>query len=205
MKKFLFSFVFILLGMNTYAQMVDDFESNQFGWTESSGKRGMAIIKDGVMHLESKAGGKEKGREKGINSTCYAPLDFSKPFIMSVEALAKKIDDDRIFGILLDYEDDQNYMLFFICEGEANLEIVKEDKVVGKKQEALKLRKGKKIGVEFEVEYNLNELIFKVNGVRAMAYRRKIAKDEFMLGTSGIGFYARGGQIIDFDNLKIIQ
>lgn len=199
MRKFLF-LIIVLLGIytNTFAQlMVDDFESNQFGWTESAGKRGMAVIKDGVMHLESKG--------KGINSTCYAPFDFSKPFTLSVEALAKKIDDDKIFGILLDYEDDQNYMLFYICEGEANLEVVREDKIVGKKQEALKLKKGKKIGVEFEVEYKLNELEFRVNGVRAMDYRRKIAQGEFMLGTSGIGFFARGGQVIDFDNLKINQ
>ena len=38
-----------------------------------------------------------------------------------------------------------------------------------------------------------------------MSYRRRVAKDEFLLGTSGIGFFARGGQVIDFDNLKIIQ
>ena len=177
--------------------MEDDFESNQYGWTESVGKRGMAIVKDGVIHLESKG--------KLITSTCYGPFDISKPFVMNVEALAKKIDDDRIFGIILDYEDDQNLMIFYVCEGEANLEVWKEDKLVGRKQEALKLKKGKKIGVEFEIEYNLNEVLFKVNGVKAMVYRRKIAKDEFLLGTSGIGFCARGGQIIDFDNLKITQ
>ncbi len=177
--------------------MEDDFETNQFGWTESVGKRGLAIIQDGVIHLESKS--------KGITSTCYGPFDYSKPFILSVEALAKKIDDDKIFGILLDYEDDQNYILFYICEGEANLEVCKEDKIVGKKQEALKLNKGKKVGIEFEVHYNLNELIYYVNGVRAMTYRRRVAKDDFLLGTSGIGFFARDGQVIDFDNLKIVQ
>ena len=84
------------------------------------------------------------------------------------------------------------------------MEIWKENKVVGYKEEALKLRKGKKVGLDFEVEYNLNELIFKVNGVRAMAYRRRISKEDFLLGTSGIGFYARKGTI-DFDNLKIVQ
>ena len=67
------------------------------------------------------------------------------------------------------------------------------------------MNKGKKVGIEFEVQYNLNELIFFVNGVRAMTYRRRVAKDEYLLGTSGIGFYARGGQVIDFDNLQIIQ
>ena len=118
--------------------------------------------------------------------------------------MAKKIDGSKLFGILLDYEDEQNYILFYIKDDEARLEICKEDKIVGYKEEALKLRKGKKVGLEFEVEYNLNELVFKVNGVRAMSYRRRIAKDDFLLGTSGIGFYARKGTI-DFDNLKIIQ
>lgn len=197
--KFLYlSLLFCVVSPNLYAQvMEDDFESNQFGWTESVGKRGIAVIRDGVLHMESKG--------KPLTSTCYGSFDINKPFILQAEALAKKIDDDKIFGILLDYEDDQNYILFYICEDEANLEVVKEDKLIGRKQEALKLKKGKKVGVEFEVEYNLNELVYKVNGVRAMSYRRRVAKDEFLLGTSGIGFFARGGQVIDFDNLKIIQ
>ena len=199
MKKYLYlSLLLCMISPNLYAQvMEDDFESNQFGWTESVGKRGIAVIRDGVLHMESKG--------KPLTSTCYGSFDINKPFILQAEALAKKIDDDKIFGILLDYEDDQNYILFYICEDEANLEIVKEDKLIGRKQEALKLKKGKRVGVEFEVEYNLNELVYKVNGVRAMSYRRRVAKDEFLLGTSGIGFFARGGQVIDFDNLKIIQ
>lgn len=197
-KYLLLSLLLCMISPNLYAQvMEDDFESNQFGWTESVGKRGVAVIRDGVLHMESKG--------KPLTSTCYGSFDINKPFILQAEALAKKIDDDKIFGILLDYEDDQNYILFYICEDEANLEIVKEDKLIGKKQEALKLKKGKRVGVEFEVEYNLNELVYKVNGVRAMSYRRRVAKDEFLLGTSGIGFFARGGQVIDFDNLKIIQ
>ena len=192
------SFLLCLVTSNIEAQvMEDDFESNQFGWTESVGKRGIAVIRDGVLHMESKG--------KPLTSTCYGSFDINKPFVLQVEALAKKIDDDKIFGILLDYEDDQNYILFYICEDEANLEVVKEDKLIGRKQEALKSKKGKKVGVDFEVEYNLNELVYKVNGVRAMAYRRRVAKDEFLLGTSGIGFFARSGQVIDFDNLKIIQ
>ncbi len=200
MKKGLF-FLLVLVtffGLDLHAQvMEDDFETNQFGWTESVGKRGLAVIRDGVLHLESKG--------KPLSSTCYGSFDINKPFVLQAEALAKKIDDDKIFGILLDYEDDQNYILFYICEDEANLEVVKEDKLIGRKQEALKLKKGKRVGVEFEVEYNLNELVYKVNGVRAMSYRRRVAKDEYLLGTSGIGFFARGGQVIDFDNLKIIQ
>ena len=176
--------------------MDDDFESNQYNWAERSSSKGIALIRDGVMHLESKS--------KPVTATCYAPFDVNKPFVMTVEALAKKIDGSKLFGILLDYEDDQNFILFYINEDEAKLEIYKEDKLIGYKEEALKLRSGKKVGLEFEVEYNLNEIVYKVNGVRAMAYRRRIEKDDYLLGTSGIGFYARKGEI-DFDNLKILQ
>lgn len=198
MKRFIIVlFVALSAHIVSFSQvMEDDFESNQYNWSELSSSRGIALIKDGVMHLESKA--------KNVLSTCYAPFDVNKPFVLDVEALAKKIDNNNVFGILLDYEDEQNFILFYISDEEAKLEVWKENKIVGYKEESLKLRKGKKVGIEFEIEYNLNELIFKVNGIRAMAYRRRIAKDDFLLGTSGIGFFARKGTI-DFDNLKITQ
>lgn len=179
------------------AQMEDDFETNQFGWTETAGKRGTAVVKDGVLHMESKG--------VPLMSTIYAPFDINKPFILTCEALAKKIDDDRVFGIVLDYEDEQNFLCFYICEGEARLEVYKENRLIANRYETIKLKAGKRVGIEFEVEYNLNELIFKVNGIKSMAYRRRVQKDEFLLGTSGIGFFARNGQVIDFDNLKIMQ
>lgn len=198
MKKVLLFLSFVFCSSNAIQAQVmeDDFESNQYNWSELSSSRGKALIADGVLHLESKS--------KFVYSTCYAPFDVNKPFVLSVEALAKKLDGSKLFGILLDFEDEQNFILFYIRDDEAVLEIWKENKIIGYKEEALKLRKGKKVGLDFEVEYNLNELIFKVNGVRAMAYRRRISKEDFLLGTSGIGFYARKGTI-DFDNLKIIQ
>ncbi|MBO5642250.1 MAG: hypothetical protein J5900_07435 [Prevotella sp.] len=197
MKKLLLLLAVMTCQLATFAQMEDDFETNQYGWTETAGKRGNALVKDGVLHMESK--------QLPLMSTIYAPFDINKPFTLTCEALAKKIDDDKIFGIVLDYEDEQNYMCFFICEGEARLEVYKENRLIAYRYETIKLKSGKKVGIEFEVEYNLNELIFKVNGIKAMAYRRRIQKDEYLLGTSGIGFFARNGQIIDFDNLKILQ
>ena len=74
--------------------MEDDFESNQFGWTESVGKRGIAVIRDGVLHMESKG--------KPLTSTCYGSFDINKPFVLQVEALAKgltmlsKINEKKI-------------------------------------------------------------------------------------------------------------
>lgn len=197
-KMFLLGAMLLVSGYSC-AQMMDDFSSNQLGWSEISSKRGKAGVINGVLHLETKAPGHV------VTSTCYAPFDFNKPFVLTCDALAKKVDDDRVFGILLDYEDDNNYILFYMCEGEARLERYVEGRLAAKKFELLKLQSGRRVGIEFEVDYNLTELVFKVNGVKSMSYRRRLAKDEYMLGTSGIGFLARDGQVIDFDNLKIVQ
>lgn len=183
-----------------YAQVMSDtFDSNENGWSEIvNKKKGTALVIDGVLHMESKEGVQ-------VISSCYAPFDYEKPFVLKVEALAKKIDDVRFFGILLDCEDDNNNILFYLCEGEARLRVTKEGQIVGEKSERLNLDSGKKVGISFEVEYNLTELIFRVNGVKATSYRRRVSKGEFLLGTSGIGFYACNGQVIDWDNLTVEQ
>ena len=178
--------------------MLDDFESNQFGWTETTQRGGLAVIKDGVMRLEAKGSGT-------VYATCYAPFDYNKPFILSCDVLADKINSYPEFGLLFDYEDDQNYIKFILYRESAVLVRMVAGNEVAKKTEDLKLNKGKGIGLQIEVEYTLNELTFRVNGVKALSYRRRVAYGEFLLGTSGIGFYAGLGQKVSFDNLKIEQ
>lgn len=196
-KLFIILFASIFLSGTVFSQvMEDDFESNQFGWTEKSNSKGKAMVKDGVLHLESGS--------KFAYSTCYAPIDINKPFQLKVEALAKRVSGHNYFGIILDYEDEYNFMVFYINDDEAKLEVYRESRLVGYKEGDLKLKRGSKIGIEFEIEYNLNELIYKVNGIQVFTYRRRLSKDEFVLGTSGIGFYVSQGSI-DFDNLKIMQ
>lgn len=197
MKRNFLIAIMLLSTSVSFAQMEDDFESNQYYWNETSSKRGVALIKDGVLHMESKG--------EPLLCTTYAPFDVNKPFVLTCEALAKKVTDDKIFGIVLDYEDEQNYMRFYICEEEARLEVIKEGIVKGARYERINLQSGKKVGITFEVEYGLNELIFKVNNARALAYRKRVVGDEFLLGTSGIGFFAKDGMVIDFDNLKVMQ
>lgn len=198
--------------------MVDDFESNQFGWTETSQRGGIAIIQDGVMRLESKAG-------THVLATCYAPFEYSKPFTMSVDVTVDKMPNwasmqalgSGLFGngakelyfngvgLIFDYEDDGNYLLFSFCKDFSVLYRIINGMVVASKKEDLKLPKGKNVAFTVEAEYNLNEILFKINGVRALSYRRRVAKDEFLLGTSGIGFITGTGQKVSFDNLKVDQ
>ncbi len=177
--------------------MEDDFETNQFNWNETVGKRGQAVIKDGVLHMETS--------NERLLCTTYGPFDINKPFILSCDAFVKRVDNNKIFGIILDYEDEDNFMCFYVCEGESRLEIIKNDKLVGKKYATINLESGKKKGITFEIEYNLNEIIFKVNSMKALSYRRRVTNSDFILGTSGIGFFVKNGAFVDFDNLKITQ
>ena len=198
MKQILSIIFALLVSFECSAQIMDDdFETNQFNWNETVGKRGQAVIKDGVLHMET--------NNTRLLCTTYGPFDVNKPFVLSCEAFVKKVDDDKIFGIVLDYEDEDNFMCFYICEGESHLEIVKNSQVVGKKYAKINLESGKKKGIKFEVEYNLNEMNFIVNGMKAMSYRRRVSGGDYILGTSGIGFFVYGGAFVDFDNLKIEQ
>lgn len=189
--------LFYVLGVKAQV-MVDDFESNQFGWTETTQRGGLAVIKDGVMRLEAKGSGE-------VYATCYAPFDYNKPFTMTVDIIADKVATWPEFGLLFDYEDDENYINFVMYRDRACLVRRVAGVVVARKTEDLKLNKGKGIGLQLDIEYTLNELIFRVNGVKALSYRRRVPYGEFLLGTSGIGFYAGLGQKVSFDNLKIEQ
>lgn len=49
-KKLAICILSLFMGYPLYAQvMEDDFETNQYGWTETMGKRGLAVIRDGVI------------------------------------------------------------------------------------------------------------------------------------------------------------
>lgn len=197
MKRILNLLFVFAISVCLHAQvMLDDFETNQYGWTETTQRGGLAIIKDGVMRLEAKS---------SVYATCYAPFDFNKPFIMSVDVLADKINTWPEFGLMFDFEDDQNYINFVMYRDKAVLIRKVADQIVARKEEDLKLEKGKNIALQIEVEYTLNELSFRINGVKALSYRRRVPNGEFLLGTSGIGFYASYGQKVSFDNLKIEQ
>lgn len=208
MKKIFLILALTSCMLSSKAQvMFDDFESNQYGWTETTQRGGTAIIKDGVMRLECGMmgmGSIDIG-VVGVHTTCYAPFDYNKPFTMSVDVIADKIGSWPYFGILLDYEDDNNFIILTILRESTILKRIQHGRIVAEKWEDIKMSRGKDVGFKFEVEYNLNELVFRINDVKALSYRRRLPYGEYLLGTSGIGFFAGAKQKISFDNLKIDQ
>ncbi|MGM9803215.1 MAG: hypothetical protein ACI308_03465 [Muribaculaceae bacterium] len=113
----------IAISFASHSQQIDTFDSNSWNWTEISQPKGKVYIVDGVMRIES-------NMDKDISITefvenysthCYLPLDSQKGFQIKCNALVDKISDGKQFGIILDYSDDMNCVLFMIEDDFAHI------------------------------------------------------------------------------------
>ncbi|WP_075558535.1 hypothetical protein [Parabacteroides timonensis] len=206
MKHLLIS-IGLLLATITNAQIKDTFDSNSLGWTEASSSDGEAVIRDGVMHMESKKGASNfatimfgtKAEPSFVETHTYGGFDPNKDFEITCEALVKKIDENNVFGIMLDYIDEGNFLLFVVTEQQSYLYRFKDYQMVGRIKNRIKLKSQKKVSLDFKVKSSYQRLQFYVNDMLALEARY------LPLTSSGIGFYVFGKQTVDFDNLEIKQ
>lgn len=203
MKKVFLVVLSALAALSLNAQsFTDTFDSNTMGWTERSGKDGEAVIKNGVMHLEGKNNGSMwslTGEASEISTHCFTGLDVQKNFEIKCKALVKKIDASNAVGIIIDYLDDYNYMLFAIDDEYAYFFQRRDGEWVGYIKNDLKIKNKKKAEVEFSIKSTYKRLEFIVNGMLAIDLRFR------ELQSNGVGFYTFGKQTADFDDLEIIQ
>lgn len=200
MKKIFFSILYCLLSVQIWAQSKESFDNNSWQWIEYSGPEGEAIIKEGVMHLESKRDAKGIGVEDILDQVCttaYAPMDPQQGFTMKCQALVKKIDSKKTFGIILDYKDNWNCILLQVKEDIAELYTVEKGHVTGYMRNQFKLGKQKKAELDFLVKYIDGTLELRVNDI--MALKKKYVE----ITSNGIGFFAYGKMEVDFDNLEV--
>lgn len=204
MKKLLTA-LFALGMLTANAQTFKDtFDSNSMGWTEISGKDGEAVIKEGVMHLEGKKsgglsllGGVKDASQ--ITTHCFTNLDVQKNFEIKCKANVKKINENNMVGIIVDYMDDGNFMLFAIDDKHAYFLQWRDNKLVGSACNLLKITKKKNAQLDFSIKSTYKKLEFSVNGMLAIELRYRD------LISNGIGFYTYGAQVADFDDLELIQ
>lgn len=197
MKKLLVA-IFTLTALTINAQSFKDtFDSNILGWTEISLKKGEAVIRDGVMHMESKED------NKFIETHCYSNLDVTKNFEIKCDAIAKKISDDGDFGIILDYLDDGNFLAFTIFVDDKNyyasIRRYYNGDLVGKITNKIKISEKRNATLSFSLKSTYQKLQFYVNDMLAVE-RRYIS-----LTSNGFGFFVFGKQTVDFDNVEFIQ
>lgn len=182
----------------------ENFETNSWGWTETSSKDGEAIIREGVFHLEGKkaAGISLWGVTKEpsyIETHCFTGIDPSKNFEIKCSALVKKISDNGSFGLILDYLDDGNFIVFMVKDDEAWLVRYKAYEMVGRIRNSLKQKGRKQVTLDISIKSTFQKLQFFVNGMMAVESRY------LPIISNGIGFYVLGSQTVDFDNVVITQ
>jgi len=193
-KKVTFLGLLFTLCLTMNAQTVsENFSHNNMGWTQRE-KGNEAIIKKGKLHLDSKG--------KAAISTCYAPIDVNKPFSASVEVEAKKLASTRTVGMMVDVEDEFNFILFQFEGDHVSFCRIVNEQLEGFRETDFHIRTGRKITLSVECE--ANRLAFYVNGKKAMEYQKHMKAGESLIGTTGVGLYARGLSA-EFDNFEIKQ
>jgi len=204
-KKSIISIAVIFSSVMVFAQtQTENFESNSWGWTETSSKDGEAIIKEGVFHLEGKKTAVMSlwgiaSEPSFIETHCFAGFDPSKNFEIKCTAMVKKISDNGNFGLILDYFDEGNFIVFIVHDEEAWLLRYKDYRVIGRIRNTLKQKDKTKVSVDISVKSTYQKLQFYINGMKAIEARY------LPLITNGFGFYVAGSQIVDFDNVEIRQ
>lgn len=137
----------VIYATSAYGQMKETFDTNTWQWTEYSADLGKAYIIDGVMRLESKSDKNDVKLDEMLQSVAthaYLPMDPVKGFEIKCSAIVEKLEGKKLFGIILDYIDDMNCLVFMIKEDCAYLYKVKEGKIVGQQRNQFKLQKNKK-------------------------------------------------------------
>lgn len=196
--------LFAIAALKANAQnYTETFDSNTLGWTEASDSSGEAIIKEGVMRLIGKKSGGSTffgyRQPSFIETHCYTPLDVTKNFEIRCDAIAKKISNDGCFGVILNYMDNGNFIVFVIANNYAHLMRFYNSEMIGRISNRLKLSDKKHAELNISIKSTYQKLEFFVNNMLAIEARY------LPLQYNGFGFYLLGEQVVDFDNVEFIQ
>ncbi|HJE38974.1 MAG TPA: hypothetical protein K8V47_04355 [Candidatus Amulumruptor caecigallinarius] len=204
MKKIFFLTVCcVMAALASNAQLKETFDSNSWQWSEYSTQLGKAYIIDGVMRLESKSDKTDVTYADMVGNVAthaYLPMDPEKGFEIKCVATVEKFEGKKLFGLIMDYIDDMNCLIFMIHDDFAYLYKMKEGNIVGQQRNQFKLQKGKKqTALDINAIYMGGELEIRVNDVQAL-------KCKYVPITSnGFGFFAYGKCKVEFDDVEILN
>lgn len=203
-RKISFLIAFMVMStISAFSQLKETFDSNSWQWTEYSADLGKAYIIEGVMRLESKSDRDNTplaDMVANVATHSFLPMDPAKGFDIKCTATVEKFEGKKQFGIILDYLDDMNCLVFMIKGDCAYLYKMKEGKIVGQQKNQFKLQKGKKnTDLDIQVIYMGGELEFRVNDVQALLCKY------VPITSNGFGFFAFGKCKVDFDDVEILN
>jgi len=187
----IFFFVCIFACTFVHAQekivVKETFENNKFRWDEFFEKDYSGSIQDGCYVLQNKKDGFL------VQSVAELPINIDNNFKITFNFLIPKLDDKYYFGIIFNYEDENNYSSFLVSE--KKFKILNRVNGVSSmsRQGGIILKSGKNKEVVIEIEKKGKKLIFNVDNMETVTI------------TKMLGFNAFGFQVEDSNTIKVTE
>ena len=194
MKKFLFIIVLIcacVAGKSQKVTRTDSFQDgdSKFGFEATADKKHSVTLDGEYLVITSKKGWYKVGTR--------FPVVARENFKISYKLLFPKLDEDHVFGLVFNYDEDENrgdvlYITenkFYICDADGNK--------LGK-SEKIKLKKGKNVVVTVEIEKKGKKTLISINGVDYESL-------DLQFKTSYMGFIVNEDNTLKVDEITITQ
>ena len=194
MKKVVF-LLYVLMPLWADAQekrvITETFDNNLFKWDEFYEKDCSGSIEDGDFVLKNLKDGT-------VLSITELPIFHDRNFKVTFKLLVPRINDKYYFGVIFNYEDNNNYESFKLMERKFQIAYVKEGIMRSSRQGAMILSGGKNKNVEVIIEKKGKKLIFSVDNMEVISITRDINFTTF-------GFFVEGNNVLKVDEVSVEQ
>ena len=175
MKRLLFTFLCLMSICFVEAQdkriIKDNFESNRFQWGEFYENKGSASIEDGFLKLDC-------DDDKSYAWTvAELPIDIDRNFNLTYSFYAD-VDDDYWFGIVFNFEDENNFNCFVVQEKRFRLINMVNGVPSISRRSGIVLKRGNK-DVKIVMNKKGKKLVFHVDDMEVISVTKGITSNVF--------------------------
>ena len=165
----------------------ETFESNKFRWDEFFEKEYSGSVQDRCYVLQNKKDGYY------VQTVTELPINVENNFKVTFKFLIPKLDDKYYFGIIFNYEDENNYSNFLVSE--KKFKILNRVNGVNSvsRQGGIILKSGKNKEVVIEIQKKGKKLFFSVDNMEAVDITKKL------------DFSAFGFRVEDANTIKVTE
>lgn len=186
MKRILFLMCLVAaIGANAQEKMIikETFENNRLRWDEFFEKDCSCNLGNGYLELQNKKDGWT------VWNSTELPVSPDANFKITSRILVPKLNDTYFFGILFNYEDENNYSSFMVSEKRFRLYNKTNGTNSLSRHNSIILNSGRNKEVVIEMEKRGDKLTFCVDGMEALKMTKRINYSTF-------GFIVNGANTI---------
>lgn len=194
MKKIVFLMALICATITANAEKVtrtDDFKDGEskFGFEATADKKHSVTLDGEYLVVTSKKDWYKVGTR--------FPVMARNNFKISYKLLFPKLDEDHVFGLVFNYDEDENAGdILYITENK--FYIYDADGTKLGKAEKIKLKKGKNVEVTVDIEKKGKKILISINGI-------DFVNEDLVIKTSYMGFCVNEKNTLKVDQIKIVQ